>query len=518
MASLLAPKPSAIMRRRTRLADFRLIAGVSLAVSISGPVPRACGAALPDSTLIGTPAAAAESLAAAESPPAAESPAAAGQDSTESEERWLPVPEEDLESTEALEEEGSSSRTSALLRGTVARGRFAVKRIGFVGLRRGIRCDLGFLREESRVKPGIRLASERGGLALAGGRVSVSRAPSLFAEAMRITRAGRRVLAPRSGVSAAAPSLGASAGAIDGGAAILNGVVSAWCFAGIRGDSREPIGSIGLGVSRGETRVSAAIGAAGDARCGSITVLRRERGRSLALEALGSSVGRALLAEVASRADGMLVKARWRYRSWAARSVAAEISAETLGSGPRARLTWRSWSGGAAADDGLLELEGTMSRRGGGVPVRARLGAVGIGSDGNHAPAREAYGMIDATLARDAGRSLTVHAVRRASSRAGSRLTSTTVGARLDVSAGWIGEHSMLIETTRLRSGAAAWGVDLTPSGETVLRARSKPGMRLAGRGTFGARAVRLGYALERSEDSGGPRPWSGSVWLRLDR
>jgi hypothetical protein len=257
---------------------------------------------------------------------------------------------------------------------------------------------------------------------------------------------------------------------------------------------------------------------AGDARCASITVLRRDRGRGLALEFLASSAGEALLAEVASRADAMLVKARWKYRSWTTRSVAAEVSAETLGAGSRARLTWRSWSGGAAADDGLIELECTMPRRGGGAPVRARLGAVGIGSDGNHAPAREAYGMIDATLAHDAGRSLALHAVRRASSRAGARLASMTVGARLNVSAGWIGEHSMLIETTRLQSGAAAWGVDLTPSGETVLRARAKPGMRLAGRGTFGARAVRLGYALERSEDAGGPRPWSGSIWLRLDR
>ncbi len=477
-----------IMRRLIPLAGFGLVAGSCLAAAIAAA--------------------------------AAEPPVAAEPDSMEGAERWLPVPEEDLESVEALEEERPSARTGAYFRGAIARERFALRRIGFVGLNGGIRWELGFLAEESRLKPGVRLAGGGRGAVLAAGRVSVSLAPPLFAEAMRITRIPRRVLAPRAGVIRVAPSLGASAGAIDGGAVVLQRGVSAWSFAGIRGGSREPIAGIGMGVGRGGTRVSASAGAAGPARCGSITVLRRERGGSIALEALGSSEGRAFLAEAASRADAVILRARWRYRSWTARSVAAEISAETLGSDSRARLTWRSWSGDAAADDGLLELEAAVSRRGGSAPVRVRLGAVGFGGGGNPAPAREAYGMIDATLSRDSGRSLAVHAVRRASGRAsrGSRVSSTTVGARLDLGAGWIGGHSMLIEATRLRSGATAWGVDLTPSGETVLRARSKPGLRLAARGAFGPRGFRLGYALERSEDAGGPRPWSGTVWLKLDR
>jgi hypothetical protein len=449
---------------------------------------------------------------------------------TEIQDRWLPVPEEDLESTEALEEETAGFRSGALVRGAIARGRFQMRRIAILGGRRDLRVELGFLREDGRYAPGTRIivGSER--LALAGGRVSVSRAPPLFAEAMRITRSGRRVPAPRSGAIAAAPSLGASAGAIDGGAIVLRGAASVWVFAGARGGSREPIGGAGLGITRGGTRVSAVVGAAGrkgaaaaqavdtphPARCASIVALRRGRGRSVAVEALGGSAGRALLGEAATRGDAVLLSARWRYRSWTARRVAAELSAETLGPDPRARLTWRSWSGNAAADDGLLELEG-ISRRGA-FPVRARLGAVGIGRNQNGAQVREAYGLLDATLARDGRRSLAFHVLRRASRLAGSRASSTTVGTRLDVRAGGLGEHSLLLESTRLTSGAPAWGVELTPSGETTLRARSRPGIWIKARGGFRSRLWRFGYALQRGEDALGPRPWSGTVWVRMDR
>jgi len=318
-------------------------------------------------------------------------------------------------------------------------------------------------------------------------------------------------------VISAAPSLGASAGAIDGGAIASRGRPSVWGFAGVRGASREAIGGAGVGIGLGATRVSAAIGVAESARAGSITLIRRDRGRSAAVEALGSSGGRALLAEVAARGDAMLLSARWRYRSWSPGKVAAELAAETLGSDSRARISWRSWSGGALLDDGLLELEAAVTRRGS-APVRMRLGAAGFGRAGERAGARQGYGLFDATLARDEKRSLGLHVIRRASAGAGSRASSTTVGTRLDVRAGRIGEHSLLVETTRLRRGASAWGVGLTPSGETTLRARSRTGMWVAARGGFGARLLRFGYALERGEDERGPRPWSGTVWVRLDR
>jgi hypothetical protein len=510
------------MRRHTPLADFGQRSGFPVLIPIV--------------TLVATPAAAApvDSTAAAEAPAAAQPIAAARpiaeQDSVEAEDRWLPVPEEGLESTEALEEEKPRFRSGALLRGAITRGRFEMRRIALLGEGRGLSGELGFLHEEGRYAPGARMTVGSDRLALAGGRVSVSRAPPLFAEAMRITRSGRRVPAPRSGAIAAAPSLGASAGALDGGAIVLRGATSVWAFAGIRSGSRDPICGAGLGIVRGRTRVSAAIGAAGStraveargadapdpARCVSITVVRRGRGRSVAVEAVGGSVGRAFLGEATARGEVVLVSARWRYRSWTVRKVAAELVVETPGSDSRARLTWRSWSGNAAADDGLLELEATSRR--GAFPVRARLGAVGLGKDRDRAQAREVYGLLDATLARGGGRGLAFHALRRASAGAGSRASSTTVGTRLDVSAGGLGEHSLLVESTRLTSGAPAWGVDFTPSGETTLRTRAKPGMWVAARGGFGKRLWRFGYALQRGEDASGPRPWSGTVWVKLDR
>lgn len=416
------------------------------------------------------------------------------QDSTDGGDTWLPVPEEDFETAEPLEEERTTARTGAVLRGTVTRGQFRLRRIGVLDERRGARGELGFLVDERRFRPGVRLTVGGGRLALAGGRVSVTHGPALFAEAMRITRGGRRVRGPRTDALRAQPSLGGSAGALDGGAFIWNRGPTIWAFAGVRSETRAPIVGMGLGVSPGGVRAAAACGAdlgaraAGDeapdgggaaparpSRCGSITVVREARGGNLALEALECREGRALLA------------------------------------------TWRSWSGNATADDGLLELEVTRSR-GGTAPVRLRLGAAGLGREGNRFTAVESYGLADATLAGDDRRSLAVHALRRGSRNAGSSASSTTFGSRLDLRVRRLGQHSVLIEATRIRKGASAWGVELTPSGETTLRTRSRPGLWVSARGGFGPRLLGFGYALERGEDSGGARPWSGTLWLRLNR
>jgi hypothetical protein len=209
----------------------------------------------------------------------------------------------------------------------------------------------------------------------------------------------------------------------------------------------------------------------------------------------------------------MLLVGRWRYRSWADRRIAAELSAETVGAATRVRLSWRSWSSGAAEDDGVLELESTGRCRG--APVKIRLGAAGLRSEQEVQGTREIYGLVEATVAREEGRSLSVHAARRAASSSGLQASSTTVGARLDLSGSWIGEHAIQVESTRLRKGAPAWGIALAPSGDATLIPRSRPGIWLAARGGIGGRRWRLGYTLQRDEDGAGPKPWSGSVWIR---
>jgi hypothetical protein len=438
---------------------------------------------------------------------------------------WLPAAEEDMESLEPLEEERAVTHAYALLRGSLTRGRFRMRRLAFQGKRGGLGTEAGLLLDGARVRPGAKVFTGRGRVLLAGGRVSLTRLPPLLAGAMRLTRAGRRVLAPRGGAISASPSLGASAGAIDGAAVSLRGGTAFWAFAGARGEgSDEALGGFGLGVTRGGTRATAALGAVAAAErtrtrlpageYGSITVARRDRARSVALEALEGTQGGALLAELRARGERVLFSGRWRYLSREARSVAAELSAETLGSDPRARLTWRSWSGDAETDDGVLELEAAGSPRGA-APIKVRLGAAGLGGRESRPTSRQAYGLIEATVARDPERSLTVHALERGSAAAGASASSTTVGARLDLRAGAIGEHSLLVESTRIRKGAPAWGVALSPSGDVTLRARSRPGLWVAARGGFAAGGWHLGYSLERGEDAAGQAPWSGSVWLR---
>jgi len=499
-AALLVPKPFAIMRCPAPSAAIALI----VCVLFSSPpfVEHASAGALADSL-------------------EAHGREPAEPDSDDSSDVWLPIPEEDVEIPESLLEERHSGDSSVLVRGGITQGRFRPRRIALEGAPRGIRADLGCLVEGTggrKIRPGARLNAR--GVTVAGGRVSISRVPPLLADVLGITRSGRRVPGPRSGVIAADPSLGASAGAMDGAAIALPGRVSAWSFAGIRPGSRERVAGAGLGFARRTLRLSAAAGATGrGSRVGSLTFSSRDRGRSMAAEALVCGEGRAVLAEVMSRGEEMLVTARWRFYSWTPGQVAAELSAQTLGRGPRARLTWRSWAGDASQDDGILELEASVPQAGRSrAPFRLRLGAAGLGSGLDRAARQEAYGMLDATVAQDAGRSLGIHVVRRGSSSLGQSAASTTVGTRLDVSTGRMGEHTILIESTRVRKGVVAWGVELTASGMTTLRARSKQGIWVTARGGFGRHPWRLGYALERGEDAEGPRPWSGTVWLGLRR
>ncbi len=441
---------------------------------------------------------------------------------------WLPEPEEELESAEPLVEEALNDRAGLLLRGALVEGRLRLRRIAWLGKHGRSAWEGALLEEEGRARPGLRFRMDgRRPLALAFGRVTATQAPVLFAESMRLVASGRRVRPPRVGVLDAAPSHGSSEGSLDGGAVSLSGPGWGWAFAGRRSRGRERVAGVGLGFVLGSTRCAGAFGilrpsehagsGGGPTRsrtCGSIAALHRGGGAETSIEALVSREGRSLLAQAAWRDGPALLTGRWRYRSWAGR-VAAELGAQTRGQLARVRLIWRSWSDGAFADDGALELEG-MSGESGILPVRVRVGAVGMGRSGGLVQPRERYALLDATLARDAGRTFSLHVLRRAVSTPLRRSASTTAGAKLEVEAGRFGRHVFLVESTRVRSGAAAWGIGLSPSGVTTLRARTRPGIWIAARGGFGARLGRVGYVFERAETAGGPGPWSGSVSLRL--
>ncbi len=137
------PGSSAIMRRPTPLGAFGGVAMTAMAFLIVA-APRALGAE------VGT--------------------AVAGPDST-----WLPAPEEDLETLEPLEEEHAVVHAGALLRGSVAGGRFRMRRVGLQGRRLGLAAEAGILLDGARVRPGARLVAERGRVSIAGGRVSLAR-------------------------------------------------------------------------------------------------------------------------------------------------------------------------------------------------------------------------------------------------------------------------------------------------------------------------------------------------------
>jgi hypothetical protein len=425
---------------------------------------------------------------------------------------WIPLPAEELESPDRLEDRD-------LLRGLGARvdwrdGAMELRRLWLQGsLGRRVDAEAAWLpRPDGRPWSTMRLQGFGRRAGIAAGAVVARRPPVLLGEALGLLRPLRAVATPRLSVPEFEAPRGPSSLAIRGAAAgVVLGPAAGWGVMG-RSEKAGIMAAGGIAASRGCTRIALAAGRGVDgmravSAAGSLGGEQEE----LAAEVLVSPTqGPAVLAAVTSRVRPVEVSARWRRRSGEARAVAGELAAASGSRDVRIRFIWRPWSARAMEDDGRTELEAAFRRHGFG-PVRLRLSARG-------GEARERYVIGDAVVARERGRTLTILASRRESRRPGRVSVGSMVGGRLDLSARGRAGAAVLLQASRAEIGAPAWGTALAASGEDALTTLGRYGMLVTGRAWVRLGPLRLEGLLSDVDGSTAGRRARGTLRLELWR
>ncbi|HYJ31826.1 MAG TPA: hypothetical protein VE326_01270 [Candidatus Binatia bacterium] len=448
---------------------------------------------------------------------------------------WLPEETGDLEAPDRLEERGPEAGPGAGARSDLREGRWKPKRVWAEAAWR----PLGSVRAEWLALAngaawgtlGIRRGPRA---ALVAGAIVVRRPPSLFGEALGLTRTLRAPRRPEPGFESGLPMLegprGASSPAVRGAAtAAAAGPVAAWGLIGNDGDDRL-LHAGGFAWRHGALAATVAAGAVrGARRAGSLSAgLGRTAGEDrLSCEVLLSRErGPELLAEAVRSAGPLAVEARWRRRPGEARPVAGELVAR-WGLGPmRARLSWRPWSARAPADDGRVELETTVRDAGRG-PIRMRLGARAaedalLSSSGSGG---ERYAIADVGIARERGRAFSVLVSVRDSRRAAGSAIASAFGGRLALSARGRAGAVLVMQARRAaaRSGSegdapAAWTASLAPSGAETIAAHAGSGIAASGRAWVRMGGFRLEALVSDAAAPEGEGSSAGSLRIEWGR
>jgi hypothetical protein len=425
---------------------------------------------------------------------------------------WIPLPAEELESPDKLEDRD-------LARGLGARADW---RDGAMKLRRfwlqaalGRRLDLEaswLARPDSGAWPTLRVRGFTPRVGITAGAVVTRRPPVLLGEALGLTRSVRAVATPRALLPGFEAPRGPSSLAFRGAAAdVVFGPAAGWGVIG-RGEKDEIVAAGGVGAARGRSRLALAAGkSAPRGQVVSATGSLGSEQEELAAEVLVSPTrGPAVLVAVTQSVRPFEVAARWRRRSGEARPVAGELAVEGGSREVRTRFTWHPWSARAAEDDGRAELEAAFRRAGFG-PVRLRV--VERGGE-----PRERYVIGDAVIARERGRTLTVLASRRESRRPGRVSIGSMLGGRLDLSARGRAGATLFLQASRAEIGSPAWGAALAPSGDEALTTLGRYGMMVTGRVWLRLGPVRVEGLLSDVDGSTAERPARGSFRLEMWR
>ncbi len=472
-APLLAAKPSAIMRSGGRIRRLARVIGAI------GPVLMATGAQ-------------------------------AGADSTDA---WLPPAAEELEQEDRLAEPAPPRRgsSSVLLRAeSGTRGPLRMRRVAVETVRSDGRGGVSFsaLNVENVWRPAVSLKS--GALGLAAGWLVLRNAPASFAQRIGLALRRGRVPDARAAAGTFEAPVAASASVVDGVGLEVRSGLSSWLLVGRRASDRAAmvVGGVAFDLPLGR-------GAFAGARCGEeafgVAAYRVRLSRSAcAVEALFAPDGTAWLAAAESRVRPLDLSARWCVTAGGPRPVSGEAAAALRGRTGSARLTWRSWSPTARGDNGAVDLDAATTVLGSDLPVRARL-TQRPASEG----ARGARGaMLDATVARDGGRSLSVLASWRRGTTG--RRAGRTLGGRLRIEGAGGGHFELLLEATRAAADGTTPTERLHASGAVTLEERTGSGLAATSRGAVRQGPVTVGYVVYREERVDGARSLTATVWLRL--
>jgi hypothetical protein len=451
--------------------------------------------------------------------------------------QWLPLPVEEIESPERLDEEDSAT-TSWLIRAKIRDGALALHRAeGSLGWR-GFDLGLSVGGPVPELRTSTLLARwERPGLDLTGGRVAARASGSLFAEAIGLTnRAGRVPVAHAELPTLEAPA-GVSSPQVEGGAFRL---VSPWgsgAGSGARSFLPALWGLAGCGTEDGAQIAAAGLVAtapSGSARFGvsvgsrdgvtAIAAAAERTGGGMALAAEGAvrrGSGAALLSLEASR-SALRLSGRWRYRSTDTRPVSSELTAATGTRHASARIRMSGTPSGSYGAAERVELESRYASRDG-PSLALRMGRVSTSGFSELSGARlrrERYAVLDATIARVEGRTLSLVASRRARQTDQGDRVGSTLGGRLELALRRRARLMVLVEAVRADlAGGAAWGTGLYAGGSTALRTRTRSGVFSSARGSLRIGRWEIGGVFENREDERGRNVAAAMVSLeRLPR
>lgn len=436
---------------------------------------------------------------------------------------WLPLPVEEIETPDELDDAGVGSAGFAA-RATVRDGVVRMRRFAATREGRSLHTGVSFLggvAEREAFTIAVRAPQSRLDVIL--GRVAVRAAGMPIAEAVGFSRRASRVPVASAAIPALEAPGGESTPSVVGFGlrrepAPGNFHPGGWMFLGRRSDDQAPIGAIGLGAHPGWGSWSVAFGARPGVTASSVGMELRSGPSNLATEVVVARGATTALVSVESGGEAIRIRGRWRFRSADPRPAACELTADAGSRRLRGRIRVSEGLSGAIGTIGRVEFEGRVAPFGA-EPLLFRAGwtrTEGFSTEEGATLRRERYGVVDATVARSEGRRLAILATRRRRDLGGMERDGSSVGARLDMTWRRRGSLQLFIEATRVdASGGSAWENGLYAGGSTALRTRTRPGVGASARGAVGVGRWRAGGILEGREDALGRRATAATIWIQ---
>jgi hypothetical protein len=447
--------------------------------------------------------------------------AAAQADSAAGGPAWLPLPVEDIDQPELLDElfapELGFIARADMRDGALRQGRSAVE-ASAAGVTAQVSLLAGARGGAQAVTGSVRTA--RFGIDV--GRLAPRGVAPLVAEELKLASRSGRVPPPR----LRGPVLGAPASTagllVDGGSVAWRTSAgqgpAIWAVRARRVDDGVALGALGLGFRGGRAATGLTVGRAGRSRVVDLSAEHRTReGRGvLAMEIARGPSGTALIALVARSAGAFRVQGRWRWRSWDLRGVASEIEGEGGSRRARLRLRLAGNPSGATGSTSRVELEGRLVPPGQG-PLAWRIGSSRSESFSNAAgfhTGLERYAVAEVQVARAGGRTLALLASRRDKETVAGVRRGSSLGGRLGFT--WRERATLEIQLEGIRADqdGAAWSSGLYAGGATALRTYTRPGIAASARGALRLGRWNLGGLVEERDDASGERATAVSIWI----
>ena len=432
---------------------------------------------------------------------------------------WLPLPVEDIDQPELLDEL-FTPELGLIVRADFKDSALRQSRTAVEASAAGVIAGISLLTGARGETEGVTGFARTARLAIDAGRLAPRGLSSLAAEELELKSRSGRVPPPH----ARGPAFGApvsSTGALVDGAAIAwrtsaRRGLSLWALHGARVEDGTAVHALGMGARGRRAAGIVTLGsAAGRAAVDLAAELRTREGR-FAVEAARSASGTAVIAMIARSAGPIRVQGRWRWRERELRQVASEIAGEAGSRRARLRLRLAGNPSGAAGSSSRAELEGRVApaKRG---PLSFRIGSARTESFSNAAGLHasvERYAVAEVQVARDDGRTLTLLASRRDKETIAGVRRGSSLGGRLSV--GWRERAKLEIQLEGIRAvkDGAAWSSGLYAGGATALRTTTRPGVAASARGAWKLGRWTLGGIVEQRDDASGARSTAASIWI----